>query len=201
LNAQKREIGRYQKLYTDLKEQQTVQNQELEAISVKKADQSQVEDLRAQASGIEQSVGDLDTRVTQANSNISGLREQSTRNRQDIEGTQGALAEVRGAVDSNTQEIAGVKHSLDREYYNFELHKKGSVMKVFDVALRLKKTNFKGQKFTLEILAAGKKMTKKGQHINEPIFFYVEGVKKPYEILVNKVEKEIVVGYLSVPKG
>jgi hypothetical protein len=201
LTSQRREIGRYKELYQNLKEEQSEQTRELEAIAVKKADQSSVDSLRDQASGIEQQVGEIDTRLGQANSNISDLREQTTRNRQDLEGTQANVASLSTSVDANRKEIAGVKHSLDRDYYNFELQKDGGVIKVFSVALSLKKTNFKDQKFTLEILADGKKLRKKGQSINEPIYFYVEGVKKPYEVLVNKVDKKFVVGYLSVPKG
>jgi hypothetical protein len=36
---------------------------------------------------------------------------------------------------------------------------------------------------------------------NEPVFFYVSGSKRPYEIVVNKVESNQVKGYLSTPKG
>jgi septal ring factor EnvC (AmiA/AmiB activator) len=201
LNAQKREIGRYQTLYQNLKEEQGEQTRELEAISIKKADQQSVDALRDQTAGIENQVGEMDVRMGQVSSNISDLREQTTRNRQDIEGAASSLESLGTAVEGNRQEIAGVKRSLDREYYNFELLKNGGIMKVFDIALTLKKVNFKDQRFTLEILADGKRINKKGQSINEPIYFYLEGQKKPYEVVVNRVDKNLVVGYLSVPKS
>ena len=104
------------------------------------------------------------------------------------------------AACPNAEEIGGVKRSLDRDYYNFELQRNGGVMKVFSVSMQLKNTDFKNQRYHVEIVADGRRLNKKRVNINEPIFFYVEGQKKPYEILVNRVDKKFVVGYLSVPK-
>ena len=42
---------------------------------------------------------------------------------------------------------------------------------------------------------------KKDRTINEPIFFYVNGSKKPYELVVNSVQSNQVKGYVSTPKG
>ena len=37
--------------------------------------------------------------------------------------------------------------------------------------------------------------------INSPVYFYVNGSKKPYELVVNSVGSTQVKGYLSTPKG
>ena len=42
---------------------------------------------------------------------------------------------------------------------------------------------------------------KKDKNINEPIQFYVaKAGHQPYEIVVNQVKKDEVIGYLSTPK-
>ncbi len=201
LSAQGDQLARYKSLYSDLKGQQGEQGKELEAISIRKADQAQVDDLKAETSGVQQQVGELNSRMTQVNSNISDLRQQTTRNRGDLDSHSATLDQLRSTTAANADEISGIKRSLDREYYNFELQKKGGVMKVFEVALSLKGTDFKKQRYTLEVLAGGQRLEWKNQNINAPIYFYVEGVKKPYEVLVNRVDKNFVVGHLSVPKG
>lgn len=201
IGSQRREISQNKKVVSDLKSRQGEQTRELEAISIRKADQSQVEALKDETAVIQQDVGEINSRIAQVNSNISDLREQSTRNRGDIDNQEAQLTQLQQKTAANADEIAGVKRSLDREYYNFELQKKGGVMKVFDVALSLKDTDFKGQRFTMEILTEGRRMKKKNQNINEPIYFYVKDLKKPYEVRVNRVDKNFVVGYLSVPKG
>ena len=38
------------------------------------------------------------------------------------------------------------------------------------------------------------------QNINEPVQLYVSGNSQPYEIVVNQVNKDRIVGYLATPK-
>jgi hypothetical protein len=51
------------------------------------------------------------------------------------------------------------------------------------------------------LVADDMEIEKKDRTVNEPIFFYVAGSKKPYELVVNKVESSRIIGYLSTPKG
>ena len=37
--------------------------------------------------------------------------------------------------------------------------------------------------------------------MNEPIFFYLHGTKIPQELVINKVGKDTVSGYVSIPKA
>ena len=204
LSAQQRELGRYQKLYSNLSSGQAEQGRELEAMAIGKADQEQVgalkEELQQKTDGLQHQVGAVNTRLDETNSNVSGLEEATESNRTEIAGNRDSLGSLTTKVDANAEEIGGVKRSLDRDYYNFELQRNGGVMKVFSVSMQLKNTDFKNQRYHVEIVADGHRMNKKRVSINEPIFFYVEGQKKPYEILVNRVDKKFVVGYLSVPK-
>ena len=204
IGDQGRELGRYQKLYSSLQSSQAQQGKELEAIAIGKADHEDVGALREEVDqkteGMEQQVGAVSNRLDETNSNMSGLEEATASNRSEIAGNRESLGSLTTKVDSNAEEIGGVKRSLDRDYYNFELQRSGGVMKVFSVSMMLKNTDFKNQRYHVEIVADGRRLNKKRVNVNEPIFFYVEGQKKPYEILVNRVDKKFVVGYLSVPK-
>jgi hypothetical protein len=40
----------------------------------------------------------------------------------------------------------------------------------------------------------------KDRNTNEPIQFYVAKARQPYELVVNQVAKDQIVGYLSTPK-
>ena len=37
--------------------------------------------------------------------------------------------------------------------------------------------------------------------MNEPVYFYVHGASSALELVVNKLSRESVAGYLSAPKG
>ncbi len=200
LGTQKKQLNRYQRLYSDLETSQTAQGKELET----KADQAEVgalkDELAQTAEGLKQDVSQVNSRIDETDGSVSELRDVSEANQAGITANSDSLGTLRTTVDGNTETITGVKRSLDRDYYNFELQRTGGSMKVFNVALQLKGTDFKKQRYHVEIVADGRRINKKRVHINEPIFFYVEGMKKPYEVLVNRVDKKFVVGYLSVPK-
>lgn len=190
LRSQKEELHRYRTLYSGLKQEQEQQTRELQAIALQKADQSAVHQLE---SHLRQEVG-------QVRSQVGSLKEETARNRTEIETTQADLASTRQKVDANTQQIQEVQRSLQREYYNFELPKGGGYLKVFNIALSLKDTDFSRRRYDLYVLADGKTIQKKDQSINEPLLFYVGNLKKPYEVVVTRVEKNYVVGYLSIPE-
>jgi hypothetical protein len=194
LASQKRAIGHYKTLYDGLKDEQQQQTRELEAIDLEKADRTEVNALKSETT-------QLQTKIATNEQSVADVRQVADQNRTQLNETQTRVASIEDSVTLNTNEIAGVKRSLEREYYNFELQEKGGYMKVFDVSLSLKDTDWKKRQFDMYLLADGKVLQKKDHSINEPIFFYIEGQKKPYEVVVTRVDKKLVVGYLSVPKG
>jgi hypothetical protein len=50
-------------------------------------------------------------------------------------------------------------------------------------------------------MADDKLTEKKDKNINEPVQFYTaKGGHTPYELVINSVQKDMIVGYLSTPK-
>jgi predicted nucleic acid-binding Zn-ribbon protein len=185
LQTQNRQLGQHRNLYQNLKSEQEYQEKELETLFVRKADRSQVKD-------VERRVGETDAQVAE-------LHDASTAARRDIEETRGAVAAVREAGEANTREIAGVKRNLEREVYNFELAERGTIIKLFDIAIALKNADAKGQKCSLEIVAGGKRIKRDNHNVNVPVYFYMEGTDKPYELVITRVNPKTAVGYLSIP--
>ncbi len=50
------------------------------------------------------------------------------------------------------------------------------------------------------MVADDKRVEKKDRSINEPVQLYVGGGHQPYEIVVNQVKKDEMIGYLATPK-
>lgn len=201
LARQERDLNRYKGLYQEVKSHQDQQSAELQVISTAKADRGQVEQIENETSRIKENLETVNSRLSTADSAISDVREAASRNRADIESTRTVLDRVGQTASENSGQISELKRSLEREYYNFELQEKGGIMKVFNVALSLKDADQRRQRYDLDIVVGTKRIRKNDQSINEPIYFYPEGVKKPYEVVVTKVDKKYVVGYLSIPKG
>ena len=48
---------------------------------------------------------------------------------------------------------------------------------------------------TVQVMADDKLTEKKDKNVNEPIQFYSSKARQPYEIVVNQVQKDLIVGY------
>ena len=67
--------------------------------------------------------------------------------------------------------------------------------------LELKGINEKKNQVNLAMTVEDKRFEKKNRALNEPIFFYLSGTHIPEEVVINKVGKDQVSGYVSIPKA
>lgn len=147
-------------------------------------------------------------RLTDITSEMATVKNQVATNRGEIDKTlaelrrvTGDLGVLSGLIATNSKELAALKQLGDRDYYEFNLAKKSGPQKIGDVVVQLKKADMKRNRFTLVIVADDKKVEKKDRTVNEPVQFYVpRKARIPYELVVNEVKKDVVVGYLAAPK-
>jgi hypothetical protein len=111
-----------------------------------------------------------------------------------------ARSEMGTLIARNHDDIETLRKLGERDYLEFTAGRKNPV-KVGGVSLTLTKTNVKAHRFNLALQADDVRVEKKDRTVNEPIFFYVSGSKRPYELVVNEVKPNQVKGYLSTPKG
>jgi len=165
---------------------QTEQRQRTEALQqelAKKADQQQV--------------GALSQDVSSTRTDLDSTKKLLDTTRSDL-GM--ARSELGTLVARNHDEIETLRKLGDRDYFEFALDK-GKTARVANVGLVLKKTNTKRHRFNVILQADDMDVEKKDRTVNEPVFFYLKGQKRFYELVVNKVESTKVSGYVSTPKG
>jgi chromosome segregation ATPase len=109
------------------------------------------------------------------------------------------LSEHGTAIAQNSTELAFLRRRGERDYFEFNLAK-GGFQQVGDLRLQLKGADVKKQRYNIEYIADDRKLKRDKVNINEPVLVYVGGLKQPYEIVVNQVVKDRVVGYVSAPK-
>ncbi|MGE5486816.1 MAG: hypothetical protein ACM3ZB_03225 [bacterium] len=112
----------------------------------------------------------------------------------------GDMGVMSGLIATNAKELAALKQLGDRNYFDFDLKKSKRPQRVGDVTIQLKKTDTKRNRFTIELVADDKKVEKKDKNVNEPVQFYVSKAKQPYELVVNEIRKDQIIGYLATPK-
>ena len=118
----------------------------------------------------------------------------------DVKRVAGDLGVMGGEVATNSKDLAHLKELGERNYFEFDLTKTKDPQKIGDIRLLLRKTDPKRNRFTLSVYADDKIVEKRDRTINEPVQLYVSGNHQPYEIVVNEVKKNEVVGYLATPK-
>lgn len=168
--------------------------------SAQQALKSEVTDVKKEASETKEKLGAVGTEVVTVKSDVASTKSELEKTIAQLKSVQGDLGVTSGLVATNGKELAALRALGERNYFEFNLGKTKSPQKVGDVALMLKKTDQKKNKYTVEVYVDDKRTEKKDKNINEPIQFYTSKAKIPYEIVVNEVRKDTIVGYLATPK-
>jgi phage shock protein A len=173
-----------------------------------RANQQFSTDLTSVKQAADATAQNLDTKITGVSTDVGGVKTQLTSTQSELEKTiatlksvQGDLGVTSGLVATNGNELAALKLKGERNYIDVKLGKTKQPVRFADITLMLKKTDPKHNRFTLDVMADDKLTEKKDKTINEPVQFFVsKGGHTPYELVINQVTKDQIVGYLATPK-
>jgi F0F1-type ATP synthase membrane subunit b/b' len=158
---------------------------------------NQLSDLKQETSA---KLDDTSSKLNDASAKLNQVSGDLDKTGSDVRQVTGDLGVVSGRVATNAQELAALRELGERNYVEFDLSKTNQPQKVGDIRLVLRKSDPKHNRYTLQVLADDKTVEKRDKTINEPVQLYVSGNQQPYEIVVNEVKKNEVVGYLATPK-
>jgi uncharacterized coiled-coil protein SlyX len=136
--------------------------------------------------------------VKTVDTKVVGVRSDLDATREDLKM---ARSEMGTLIARNHDEIDQLRRLGEREYVEFTIAGKNKPQKVGNVTVELKGVNEKKNQYSVAMTVEDKRFDKKNRALNEPIFFYTSGTKLPEEIVINKVSKDTVSGYISVPKA
>jgi len=166
--------------------------------------QKQQQEVANQLSQVKQNT---DNQFAAVNTDVSGVKSQLGTTQAELQKTVSDLKKVTGDlgvqsgyIATNGKEIAALKRLGERNIFEFNLAKSKQPQRVGDISITLKKADPKRNRYTIEVLADDKTTEKRDRTINEPVQFYVAKARQPYEIVVNSVKKDTIVGYLATPK-
>jgi hypothetical protein len=176
-------------------EQAKVAQQMGTEISSVKSDVKQVAtNTDAKIAGVSTDVGSVKTQVTATQAELA-------KTISELKSVKGDLGVQSGLVATNANELAALKLRGERNYFDIKLGKTKQPQRVGDITLLLKKTDPKHNRYTVQVMADDKLTEKKDRNINEPVQFYTgKGGHIPYELVINQVQKNMIIGYLSTPK-
>jgi hypothetical protein len=135
----------------------------------------------------------VDTKVTTVSTNLD-----KTNNDLSM-----ARSELGTLIAKNHDEIDVLRRMGERDYIEFTIAGKNQPQKVGNVTVELKGVNEKRNRANLVVVLEDKKLDEKNRNINSPMILYPTGSRAPQaeELVINKIGKNSISGYLSVPKS
>ncbi|HXY23943.1 MAG TPA: hypothetical protein VEI73_04790 [Candidatus Acidoferrum sp.] len=123
------------------------------------------------------------------------------KNRSDLEGSLSSTRdELNGSIAKTHEELVALEKKGERSYYEFDLEKSKQFQRVGPLTLSLRKADTKHKSFDVQMIVDDNRLTKKGVNLYEPIWIHSETDGQPVQVVVNRIEKNLVHGYVSAPK-
>jgi chromosome segregation ATPase len=161
---------------------------------------SEISDVKSAANTANAKIADVSTDVGGVKTQVSATQAELQKTIADLHSTRGDLGVQSGLIATNAQELQALKRLGERTYTEFKLGKTKVPQRVGDITLKLKSVDAKKNRYTVEVMADDKLTEKRDKNVNEPVQFYTAKARQPYELVVNQVQKDLIVGYLSTPK-
>jgi type II secretory pathway pseudopilin PulG len=136
--------------------------------------------------------------VKTVDTKVVGVRTDLDSTREDLKM---ARSEMGTLIARNHDEIDQLRRLGERDYIEFTIAGRNKPQKVGNVTVELKGINEKHNQFSAAVTIEDKRYDKKNRAMNEPIFFYTTGTHIPEEVVVNKIGKNTISGYVSIPKA
>jgi chromosome segregation ATPase len=168
--------------------------------AVEQSLRTEVSKVEQQATAANTKIGEVSKDVGEVKTDLSATKSELDKTIADLKSARGDMGVQSGLIATNARELAALKALGERNYFDISLGKTKQPQRIGDIMVQLKKADMKKNKYTIDIVADDKKVEKKDKGVNEPVQFYTSKARQPYEIVVNEVRKDQIVGYLSTPK-
>jgi uncharacterized coiled-coil protein SlyX len=144
---------------------------------------------------------ELQARIDEQQKQLKETQDQVAKNRSDLEGNLNSTRdELNGSIAKTHEELVALAKRGERSYFEFDLTKSKEFQRVGPITLSLRKADTKHKNYNLEMIVDDNRLSKKNVNLYEPIWLHTENDSQPIQVVVNRVEKNVVHGYVSAPK-
>lgn len=141
------------------------------------------------------------TQLAEQQKQIQATQDNIQKARSELEGSLTSTRdELNGSIARTHEELVELRKRGERNYFEFDLTKSKQFQHVGSISLSLRKTDTKHQRYDVVALVDDFELNKKQVNLYEPVFFFPQGSQQPLQLVVNRIEKNQVQGYVSEPK-
>jgi len=143
----------------------------------------------------------IENQLAEQQKAIATTQQDLEKSRTDLEGKLTSTHdELSGSIAKTHDELVALERKGERKYYEFDLEKSKQFQHVGPLSLSLRKTNTKHEYYDMALVVDDRELNKKHVNLYEPVWIYPADSHQPLEVVVNRITKDGVHGYVSAPK-
>jgi len=143
----------------------------------------------------------LKSQLEEQQKQLKETQDEVAKNRADLEGSISSTKdELNGSIAKTHEELVALEKRGERSYFEFDLSKSKQFQRFGPLTLSLRKADTKHKSYDLAMIVDDNVLTKRKVNLYEPIWIHTETGAQPVQVVVNRIEKNIVHGYVSAPK-
>jgi len=151
---------------------------------------------------------ELQTQLADQQKQLKATQDQVAQDRADLESSINSTRDdlnstrdnLNGSIAKNHDQLVALEKRGERSYFEFDLSKAKSFERVGPVSISLRKADTKHKHYNLAMMVDDNELQKKNVNLYEPIWIHTENDGESVQIVVNKIDKNFVHGYISAPK-
>ncbi len=168
------------------------------------------QELTAQLTALKQDISarlqNTSTKLDTADAKLQHVFTETDRNRADLKRVAGDLNAVTAKLATSAKPVATLPQPAAappippaRKHLPFDLLTTKVPTRIGEIQIAIRSTDPKNNRYTMDLYTGDKVARGKDCAINEAVQFYLAGNPLPYEVVVNQVWKDEVIGYVSAP--
>ncbi|MHB8502580.1 MAG: hypothetical protein ACYDCG_12565 [Candidatus Acidiferrales bacterium] len=143
----------------------------------------------------------LQAQLAEQQKQLKETQDEVAKDRSDLEGSIDSTRDnLNGSIARTHDELVALEKRGERSYFEFDLSKSKQFARVGPLTLSLRKADTKHKSYDLAMIIDDNELQKKKVNLYEPIWIHAENDSQPVQIVVNKIDKNFVHGYISAPK-
>jgi uncharacterized coiled-coil protein SlyX len=143
----------------------------------------------------------LQAQLADQQQQLKDTQAQVEKYRSDLEGNINSTRdELNGSIAKTHEELVALEKRGERNYVEFDLSKSKQFQRVGPLSLSLRKADTKHKNYNLAMIVDDNELNKKQVNLYEPVWIHTENDSQPVLVVVNRIEKNLVHGYISTPK-
>jgi cell division protein FtsB len=183
-------------------QQQQMPQHEPSADATRPASRSAASPSRSRSSAVSgKQMKQLQAQLSDQQKQLKDTRDALDKTRSDLETSLSATRDdLNGSIGRTHEEVVALSKRGERNFFEFELVKSKQFERSGPLSLSLRKADTKHQRIDLNLIVDDIQLSKKSVNLYEPIWIHRADDAQPVQIVINKIEKDHVRGYVSAPK-